>query len=260
MGILFLIMNGMYIAFCLFVSKIVTVLLKEDLEVRMDKNILYLFVFIFFFSLPFWDLILQKGIKTYYQVFMSNPIIYEYPEKDKNGKVESLAADRISTISSSGYLSERERFNKLLKRYNVSGFLELYMINSFKKENINGKIITKQDNEKDMGYVRVYLNQDDINYKLIKDENDFTARYQVLAEEKDFYVLKKIDVKIWDKKKNILLGKGSKLKFSFIDIDKEKFRYKFLFWRTGNDMDLVRVKSVDNYNKLFKELFGFRLN
>lgn len=108
MGILFLIMNGIYIAFCLFVSKIVTVLLKEHLEVRMDKNVLYLFVFIFFFSLPFWDLILQKGVKTYYQVFMSNPTVYEYPEKDKSGKIESLAADRISTISSSGYLSERE--------------------------------------------------------------------------------------------------------------------------------------------------------
>ena len=132
------------------------------------------------------------------------------------------------------------------------------MINSFKKENINGKIITKQDNEKDMGYVRVYLNQDDINYKLIKDENDFTARYQVFGEEKDFYVFKKIDVKIWDKKENILLGEGSKLKFG--SRDKERFRYKFLFWRTGNDGDLVRVSSFDNYNKLFKELFGFRLN
>ena len=260
MGFFLVITNGIYILFCIFVSKIVTVLLKEDLAVKMDKNALYLFVFMFFLLLPFWDLVLQKGIKTYYQVFMSNPTVYAYPEKDKNGKVESLAADKISTISSSGYLSERESFNKLLKRYNVSDFLELYMINSFKKENINGKIITKQDNEKDMAYVRVYLNQDEIKYDLIEDESQFKARYQVLGEETDFYIIKKIDVKIWDKKKNILLGKGSELKFPFIDIDKEKFRYKFLFWITGNDMNLVRVKSVDNYNKLFKELFGFRLN
>ena len=134
------------------------------------------------------------------------------------------------------------------------------MFDSFKKENINGKTIIKTDYKKDMGYVRVYLNQDEIKYDLIKDESEFKARYQVLGEETDFYILKIINVMIWDKKKNILLGEGSELKFPFIDIDKEKFRYKFLFWRTGNDMDLVRVKSVDNYNKLFKELFGFRLN
>ena len=153
---------------------------------------------------------------------------------------------------------QRERFNKLLKRYNVSGFLELYMINSFKKENINGKIITKQDNEKDFGYVRVYLNQDDINYKLIKDESEFKSRYQVLGEETDSFIFKKIDIKIWDKKEKILLGEGIELRFG--SRDKERFRYKFLFWRTGNDEDLVRVSSFDNYNKLFKKLFGFRLN
>lgn len=260
MGFFLVITNGIYILFCIFVSKIITVLLKEDLAVKMNKNALYLFVFMFFLLLPFWDLVLQKGIKTYYQVFMSNPTVYAYPEKDKNGKVESFASDKISSIASSEYLTEHQRFNNLLNDYKVSNFLEIYMFDSFKKENINGKTIIKRDYKNDMGYVRVYLNQDEIKYDLIKDESEFKARYQVLGEETDFYILKKIDVKIWDKKKNILLGEGSELKFPFIDIDKEKFRYKFLFWRTGNDMDLVRVKSVDNYNKLFKELFGFRLN
>ncbi len=260
MGFFLLITNGIYILFCIFVSKIVTALLKEDLAVKIDKNILYLFVLMFFLLLPFWDLVLQKGIKTYYQVFLSNPTIYAYPEKNNNGKFESLAADRISSIASSGYLTEQERFNKLLKDYKVSNFLEIYMFDSFTKEIVDNKEVINRDYKNDMGYVRVYLNQDDINYKLIKDESEFEARYQVLGEETDFHIFKKINVKIWDKKKNILLGEGSELKFPFIDIDKEKFRYKFLFWRTGNDMDLVRVKSVDNYNKLFKELFGFRLN
>lgn len=245
MGFFILITSGVYILFCIFVSRMATAILKEDLVVRMDKNILYFCVFMFFLALPFWDLILQKGVKTYYQVFMSNPIIYEYPEKDKNGKVESFAVDRISTISSSGYLSDRERFNKLLKRYNVSDFLELYMIDSFKKVNINGKTIIKRDYKKDMGYVRVYLNQDDINYELIKDESKFEARYQVFGEETDFYIFKKIDVEIWDKKENILLGEGSKLKFP--SGGKEKFRYKFLFMRAGNDVPMIRVREVDNY-------------
>ena len=258
MGFFLVITNGIYILFCIFVSKIVTVLLIEDLAVKMYKNALYLFVFTFFLLLPFWDLVLQKGIKTYYQVFMSNPTIYEYPEKDKNGKVESLAADKISSIASSGYLTEHGRFNNLVNDYKVSNFLEIYMFDSFKKEIVDNKEVIKRDYKKDMGYVRVYLNQDEIKYDLIKDESEFKARYQVLGEETDFYIFKKIDVKIWDKKKNILLGEGSELKFGARD--KERFRYKFLFWRTGNDMDLVRVKSVDNYNKLFKELFGFRLN
>lgn len=258
MGFFLVITNGIYILFCIFVSKIVTVLLKEELAVKMDKNALYLFVFMFFLLLPFWDLVLQKGIKTYYQVFMSNPIIYEYPEKDKNAKVESFAIDKISTIYSSESLAERDRFEELLNDYKVSNYLEIYMFDSFKKENINGKTIIKRDYKKDMGYVRVYLNQDEIKYDLIKDESEFKARYQVLGEETDFYIFKKIDVKIWDKEKDVLLGEGSELKFS--SEDKKKFRYEFLFWRTGNDRDMVRVQDVDNYNKLFKELFGFRLN
>ena len=108
MGFFLVITNGIYILFCIFVSKIITLLSTEDLAVKMDKNVLYLFVFMFFLLVPFWNLVLQKGIKTYYQVFMSNPTIYAYPEKDKNGKVESLAADKISTIYSSGSLAERE--------------------------------------------------------------------------------------------------------------------------------------------------------
>ena len=108
MGFFLVITNGIYILFCIFVSKIITVLLKENLAVKINKNALYLFVFTFFLLLPFWDLVLQKGIITYYQVFMSNPTIYEYPEKNKSGKVESLAVDKISTINSSGYLSERD--------------------------------------------------------------------------------------------------------------------------------------------------------
>lgn len=258
MGFFLVITNGIYILFCRFVSKIVTVLLKEDLAVKIDKNALYFFVFMFFLLLPFWDLVLQKGIKTYYQVFMSNPTVYAYPEKDKDGKIESLATDKISSIASSGYLIEHDRFNKLLNDYKVSNFLEIYMFDSFKKEIVDNKEVIKIDYKNDMGYARVYLNKDEIKYDLIKDESEFKARYQVSGEETDFYIFKKIDVKIWDKEKNVLLGEGSELKFS--SEDKKKFRYEFLFWRTGNDRDMVRVRDVNNYNKLFKELFGFRLN
>lgn len=256
MGFFLVITNGIYILFCLFVSKIVTVLLKEDLAVKMDKNALYLFVFMFFLLLPFWDLVLQKGIKTYYQVFLSTPTIYAYPEKDNNGKFESIYINKIAKKFSSDYLIDRSYIN-LFNDYNTNSFLEIYMFDSFTKEIVDNKEVINRDYKNDMGYVRVYLNQDESKYELIKDESEFRARYQILAEEINFYLFQRISVKIWDKEKNILLGEGSELKFGARD--KERFRYKFLFWRTGNDSDLVRVKSVDNYNLLFKELFGNKL-
>lgn len=52
------------------------------------SNILLLILVIL---LPFWDLIVQKVIKTYHQVFnLTEIIIFDYPQRDENEKIESI--------------------------------------------------------------------------------------------------------------------------------------------------------------------------
>ena len=130
------------------------------------------------------------------------------------------------------------------------------MINSFDKKNENGKMIIKRDYKNDIGYVRISLNNENINYELISNQVQFKARYQVLGEEYDYNLFKRYNIQIWDKKNELLLTEGFKLEFNS---SKEKFRNKILLWKSANNSEF-RISSLDNYNLLFKNLFGFRLN
>lgn len=130
------------------------------------------------------------------------------------------------------------------------------MINSFDKKNEKGEIVIKRDYKNDIGYVRISLNNENINYELISNQVQFKSRYQVLGEEYDYNLFKKYNIQIWDKKNELLLTEGFKLEFNS---SKEKFRNKILLWKSANNSE-YRISSLDNYNLLFKNLFGFRLN
>jgi hypothetical protein len=249
-GLLVIIVNVVYILLSMLIGYLAYKFFKHKYK-HIGK-----IVFIVVLLAPFWDLIIQKSVKTYYQAFKMEGEIYAYPEVDADGKIESLGIDKISSFSTSGYLTERERFSNLRKRYKVSKILEIYMINSFDKKNEKGEIVIKRDYKNDIGYVRISLNNENINYELISNQVQFKSRYQVLGEEYDYNLFKKYNIQIWDKKNELLLTEGFKLEFNS---SKEKFRNKILLWKSANNSE-YRISSLDNYNLLFKNLFGFRLN
>ena len=56
-------------------------------------------IFTLILTFPFWDLIVQKAIKTVYQ--FSGPLepkIYEMPEMDENGMIESFSYGKSNSI------------------------------------------------------------------------------------------------------------------------------------------------------------------
>lgn len=249
-GLLVIIVNVVYLLLSMLIGYLAYKFFKDKYR-HIGK-----IVFIVVLLAPFWDLIIQKSVKTYYQAFKMEGEIYAYPEVDAEGKIESLGVDKISSFSTSGYLTDREGFANLRKRYKVSKILEIYMINSFDKKNENGEMVIKRDYKNDIGYVRISLNNENINYELISNQVQFKSRYQVLVEEYDYNLFKKYNIQIWDKKNELLLTEGFKLEFNS---SKEKFRNKILLWKSANNSE-YRISSLDNYNLLFKNLFGFRLN
>ena len=113
------------------------------------------------------------------------------------------------------------------------------MINSFDKKNEKGEIVIKRDYKNDIGYVRISLNNENINYELISNQVQFKSRYQVLGEEYDYNLFKKYNIQIWDKKNELLLTEGFKLEFNS---SKEKFRNKILLWKSANNSE-YRINS-----------------
>lgn len=103
-GLLVIIVNVVYILLSMLIGYLAYKFFKHKYK-HIGK-----IVFIVVLLAPFWDLIIQKSVKTYYQAFKMEGEIYAYPEVDADGKIESLGIDKISSFSTSGYLTEREIF------------------------------------------------------------------------------------------------------------------------------------------------------
>jgi hypothetical protein len=238
MGVL--IVNLVY----LFISLIIGIIVGRIFKKWKIGIATFLIVII----LPFYDLIIQKGIKTYYENFVTLEKIYSYPEKDENGKIESLGRYEYTGNQPDSYLYNQKeliRFKNSFSRLNISDFVECYFFESLK--------FKEKYEYKDFGYARVYFNETPIRYEKLKDETEIQARFQVktIVSENVFY--KKINFEFWDTKKNILLGKALRLNF-YRENQDENFRNKYLFWKSGNGI-AFSLKGFDTSKKVNNELF-----
>jgi len=188
---------------------------------------------------PVWDLIIQKGIKTYYQIFESDPIIYAMPEFDKDGKIESLGVGDVTTEPIS--IFEKKENYKIYTK--VDDFIEFRTVSD------------KYDLVK---LIKVFIK----NKKYI-DIDKSNARYQILASLPKSYffnLYQKRDYTLIDiKQNNKILAKSFEVHFSN---KYNLFRRNVLFWQTGTGGNLVYVSRINNINLMFKKIFsiGLRFN
>jgi uncharacterized membrane protein YraQ (UPF0718 family) len=83
---------------------------------------------------PFWDLIIQKGVKTYYETFKMEDKIYAYPEFDKDGKIESL--DLTETYGSNTISHFTDHLNLKYRENNFKDIpISKFKMNDFMKRN-----------------------------------------------------------------------------------------------------------------------------
>ena len=105
-GLLVIAINIGYLIFSIIAGITLSKLLKK---VKVFKNfstyLLAIVTSLLILLAPFYDLLIQKGIKTYYQVFdKTYAKIYAYPEKDSKGRVESFGMDKEFGYSLATYL------------------------------------------------------------------------------------------------------------------------------------------------------------
>jgi hypothetical protein len=242
-GLAVLGLNLGYLLFSLILAFSLAKLLKKSTWFqKRSKALLTVILFLLIFLAPFYDLLIQKGIKTYYEVFNKTYAeIYDYPEKDSEGRVESLGMNRDYYETSSGYLSTNKKFNVFKNGENVNKFIEYYFFNNFEKD------------KRDIGYARVYLNKKELNYEKILGPNDFKARYQILEKTNNKWFYKEIETTFWDKKENKLLAKTLEISFP-VKNNKNKFRYKYLHWHGANGGYGASIDDI-TYNNMFNKLF-----
>ena len=257
MGFIVILINLAYLVFAQVVGIITYFSLRKIPIFAKHTRKLKAFSFVVFLVVllaPFWDLIIQKGIKTYYENYKMSYTINAYPEKDEDGRIESLGNSRIFGGKDVGRLKSQKSLEKI-KGIFYRDFIEFYFYGSLiEKKNENNETVYEEVYYKNLGYARVHFNQNPITYEKIKDETEFKARYQVLAKTKKHYFYEETVAEFWDKKRNILMSKGLKVSFPVQDAE-EKFRTRYLVWWMSAAGSPFQLRGLDNTRKIYENLF-----
>ncbi len=215
------------------------------------KKILSSIIFILLVTFPFWDLIAQKAIKTYYlDSGLLEPKIYSMPEIDENGMIESIGFDKGLLFYHAMYyhLKNKQNFEKyLMEEINIkfqnriSNYYEFYY--PFNNRNVFCKIYVKKK-----------------TYEFSDEKID--ARYQILKNQEIdlfFGLAKKRTYKIIDKKF------GSKILanvygYSFTRT-KNISRYvrNNLLMLSSDNVEFFKIQPFNNISKVLNRLFSLNI-
>ena len=194
---------------------------------------------------PVWDLIVLKGIQTYYQVFESEPKIYSMPELDEDGKIESLGVVDIiyTTIDYFKTQKDFEDFKISNKEIysRIKEFVELTTRNYKAKNKLRS--------------TRVYLS--DKVHKRYKFIDKQKARYQIIASKPEIHFFgfyQKRTYKFIDTKQN---NKVLAEAYAINPIEKMRFfRRNILGWQTGNGMDMVNAGGAETVKEMYEKVLN----
>ena len=250
MGVL--IVNLVY----LFISLIIGIIVGRVFKRWKVGIVTFLIVII----LPFYDLIIQKGINTYYENFVTLEEIYSYPERDENGKIESLSIEKFIGTQSIESLKNVQKLEYIKRYYHTLDFLDIYVYGSLEKiVDENGTVLYEEKFRPNLGYIKLYLNKPNIQYEKISGIEEFSARYQIYSKTTEYPFHIERLVEFWDKKKNVLLAKGIEINFPQKDKDDNKFRNKYLLLKSGNGIGLS-IQRIRSHHLVFEKLYGFKIH
>ncbi len=242
-GLLVIIVNVVYLLFAWFIGYLAYKFFKDKYR-HIGK-----IVFIVVLLAPFWDLIIQKSVKTYYQAFKMEGEIYAYPEVDAEGKIESLDITELSQNSwTITYFLNHLDLRKSI--FFKDFFIEQFKINDFIKKTDFDDGAFKKEKSVDK---KLRVRFDDIKPQFEYIENG-SARYKI-EEKKENYFFDLYSINEYlliDNKTNKVLAKD--LLASFYNKDENKFRNKYLLWVSGNGIpfNISQIKSSVIKEKILK--------
>ena len=205
---------------------------------------------------PFLDLIIQKGVKTYYQTFKMEDKIYAYPEFDKDGKIESLDLTESYPLTVINYFTKH-----LSLKYKENNFKDIplskFKMNNFMNEtDFDDRIknfmdINVFDDNKVRKKIRIRFDGIKPQFMFIENSN---ARYKMVSKKHEhLWGLYKInELLLLDNKTNEVLVQERGINFK--TGDKDKFRNKYLLLKSANDrpFGISNVKSNGSTRKVLK--------
>lgn len=248
-GLLILIANLAYLLFAWFIGYLAYKLFKNKYK-HIGK-----IVFVVVLLAPFWDLVIQKSIKTYYQVFKMEGEIYAYPEFDADGKIESLDITKRNSYTLLRFTNHLNgRHNKIIfSNIDIQNFKNTYFRKSTDfDERIKSFLELKVfDDERIKKKLRVRFDNIKPEFEYIESG---IARYKI-DEIKESYLFDLYTVTEYlliDNNTNKILAKD--LLVSFYNKDENKFRNKYLLWMSANGIpfSISQIKSSVIKEKILK--------
>lgn len=256
-GLMLIAINFLYLVFSLIVGIITYVILsKKEKFTRPKRFGISVGTFLVVWMLPFWDLLLQKGIKTYYETFMMDSQIYAYPEKDKDGKIESLGVGEVDLFTL-GRFAEHLPYGKVIftsvdpkdMKIRSNGELELY--GRYIKNFIEIGVFDDAHTTK---LFRITYAKEPSIIRIPRQ----SARYQVRGVKHThmFGLYTEFSFIFEDTKSKKILAEAKTLIFPPI---KNEFRNKYLLFR-GPSGSPLKIGNLINSDETFKKVFGFPMN
>lgn len=228
-------MSGLLIIPIFLVYALITFYILKLIFKIFKKNVSIFILLPIVILLPFWDLFLQKGIKTYYELFLLDPIVYEQPVRDEDGKIESFDFSERQIGFNEKDLKDLKTYSYFFK--SISDFVELNIQDSKKENNIK--------------LVRI-----DMKTGLFKNITEKKSRYIMKKSTNYKYIffgLAKVSKTIiYDRLKNKKIMESRNLRFT----DKYfMFRRNYLLLlRGGSQSDMFKVTRSNKNNGLYELL------
>ena len=241
-GLLVIIANGLYLLFSIFVGVSVYYLLQK----KRWKGLISTTAFLVVLLSPFYDLIIQMGIKSYYQNFKMNDTIYAYPEKDADGRIESLSTYQSDSKSNSIFYYKNSYRDFLNVFSNVNDFVEVkirldFDSNTGKYIGVSGEKLVRI-NLKDESYMDISIK--DLKARYVVESNEFESMFFGIYHKKIFLFK--------DATRQEILARAWKIEFPK---NKDSFRNRFLFWRNTNGVP-VGIDYISNDKAISEKVFG----
>lgn len=227
-GLLVIIVNVVYLLLSMLIGYLAYKFFKDKYK-HIGK-----IVFIVVLLAPFWDLIIQKGVKTYYQAIKMEGEIYAYPELDADGKIESLD---IINSDSGRTISHFINYEKIPRDKRI---FENIGIDEFKIDNFEKYDFDSENKEK---YIRIRFDEVKPQFEYIENGN---ARYKIekKSEEYLFDLYTVNEYLLIDNKTGNILAKDMSVDFK--KGSESKFRNKILLWKSANDSACF-LSNIEKY-------------
>ncbi|MCK9338306.1 MAG: hypothetical protein M0P43_10780 [Arcobacteraceae bacterium] len=239
-------MSGLII-FPIFILYVVVGFLVLSFILKLfKKQIAKVWILLIVIVFPFWDIIAGYGILGVIKL-TAKPTIYEYPQRDEDGRIESVGESLTRGFVSTETLSDSQRLNNFKKKFNnkISDFIEF------------NSDVYDEDNNKRL-IAKINFKQNDTPYEIIEQSQArYIGEFITDVDNSTFlgFGIDKSEFEIHDTKQNKIIAIAPTIGVS-TNLYMEWVRQKIFFLiSSGGGSTMIQLDSIVTAYQLMAELF-----